>query len=111
MCDGSTQFKCQRCGACCRVPGIVRLTDADITVLSAALGLSELAFIERYTVIAPGRTGLALTGELNGPCIFLREDNLCQVHQARPQQCRDYPERWRSADIEAVCRATRRTTK
>lgn len=98
-------FECRRCGACCRVPGIVRVTDADVDALAACLGLSPEAFADRYTVLAPGRTGLALAGAPDGPCIFLTEDNLCRVHRARPAQCRDYPVRWRSDAIEAVCAA------
>ncbi len=101
-------FVCQKCGACCRVPGIVRLTEEDITALAGELQLSEEAFIDAYTVLAPGRTGLALAGEIDGPCCFLTEDNLCRVHRTRPQQCRDYPERWRSETIEAVCKAVQR---
>ena len=104
----SDTFVCQRCGACCRVPGYVRLTDEDVDALAAALGLSVEAFIEAYTELSPTRSGLVLKGDTNAPCRFLTEDNLCQVHVARPQQCRDYPERWRSAEIEAVCLAERR---
>jgi Fe-S-cluster containining protein len=103
----SDVFVCQRCGACCRVPGFVRLTDEDVDALAGALGLSVDAFIEAYTDLSPTRSGLVLKGEPNAPCRFLTAENLCQVHMARPQQCRDYPERWRSADIEAVCLAER----
>lgn len=107
----SDTFVCQRCGACCRVPGYVRLTDKDVDALAAALGLSVAAFIEAYTELSPTRSGLVLKGDTNAPCRFLTEDNLCQVHVARPQQCRDYPERWRSAEIEAVCLAERRRSQ
>lgn len=100
-------FVCQRCGACCRVPGYVRLTEADADALAEALGLSVPAFIEAYTDLSPTRSGLVLKGDPAAPCCFLTEDNLCRVHWARPQQCRDYPERWRSAEIEAVCSAER----
>lgn len=100
-------FICQRCGACCRVPGVVRVSDADIDRLAAFLGLSVEAFIADYTELSPSRTGLILKGEHAGPCRFLTVDNQCQVHTARPQQCRDYPERWRSDEIEAVCKAMR----
>jgi Fe-S-cluster containining protein len=105
MKDTLMPFVCQRCGACCRVPGYVRLTDADIDALSAALGLTVADFIEQYTDLSPTRSGLVLKGETDAPCQFLTAENLCRVHMARPQQCRDYPERWRSADIEAVCLA------
>jgi Fe-S-cluster containining protein len=101
-------FVCQQCGACCRVPGVVRVTSSDIDRLAAHLGLSVETFIADYTDLSPSRTGLILKGEKDGPCIFLTANNQCQVHVARPQQCRDYPERWRSDEIEAVCKAIRK---
>ena len=42
-------FECQRCTACCRWPGQVRLTDAEITRLAAFQGLAEDEFIQRFT--------------------------------------------------------------
>ena len=90
-------FVCRRCGACCRVPGVVRVDAEDVDRLAAALGMTVEAFTERFTELAPGRTGLMLAGDPEGPCIFLGEDNLC----------REYPARWRSAAIEAVCEAER----
>ena len=101
-------FVCKRCGACCRVPGVVRVDEADVERLAGALGMSVEAFTAAYTELAPGRTGLMLAGDPEGACIFLGEDNLCRVHEARPRQCRDYPARWRSAAIEAVCEAERK---
>ncbi len=75
--------------------------------LAAHLGMSPEAFVEAYTELTPSRSGLRLKGDLEAPCLFLTEANLCRVHGARPQQCRDYPARWRSAEIEAVCQAWR----
>lgn len=100
-------FVCQCCGACCRVPGVVRVSDIDIERLATYLGLTSEAFIADYTELSPSRTGLVLKGDHSAPCMFLTPENQCQVHFARPQQCRDYPERWRSDDIEAVCKAQR----
>lgn len=101
------EFRCRRCGACCRVPGYVRVSDEDVEALAEALGLTLEAFVERHTDLSPGRTGLVLKGAPEAPCRFLTEGNLCRVHAARPRQCRDYPARWRSSDIEAVCLAAR----
>jgi Fe-S-cluster containining protein len=63
----SDVFVCQRCGACCRVPGFVRLTDEDVDALAGALGLSADAFIEAYTDLSRTRSGLVLKGEPNAP--------------------------------------------
>ncbi len=100
-------FRCRRCGACCRVPGYVRVSDEDVVALAGLLGMTPEAFAEEHTELSPGRTGLVLKGRPEAPCRFLTAGNLCRVHAARPRQCRDYPARWRSADIEAVCRAAR----
>ncbi len=98
-------FMCRRCGACCRVPGVVRVTDEDIDRLAAFLEVSPEDFIAQFTRLSPSRTGLVLNSGLEEPCMFLSEDNSCRVHPARPQQCRDYPERWWSEEIAAVCQA------
>ena len=99
----SEHFVCRRCGACCRAPGIVRLTDGDVDALAAALGLSPEAFVAEYAELAPGRSGLRLRGAPEAPCEFLAEDGLCRVHAARPRQCREFPARWKRDDLDSVC--------
>jgi len=54
------ELECQRCTACCRWPGQVRLTDAEITRLAACKGLGEHEFIQRFTRLRQDRRGLAL---------------------------------------------------
>jgi len=86
-------FKCTGCGTCCRWTGSVLLTDRDIAVMAARLALSELAFIERQTRLAPNRIQLALLDKADGSCAFL-EDDCCTVYSARPEQCRSFPFTW-----------------
>lgn len=105
--DGTRKFVCRGCGACCRVPGLVRLAEGDAEALAGFLGMEVGAFVNAYAELTPSRTGLALRGDPEGPCLFLGADNRCRVYAARPRQCRDYPERWRSAAIEAVCAGRR----
>jgi len=83
-------YECQRCTACCRWPGQVKLSDAEIAVLATHKEMTEDAFIQEYTRLNTDRTGLALKDKLNGECIFLNGDN-CSVQPATPQQCRDFP--------------------
>src|SRR5580704_15077879 len=83
-------LECQRCTACCRWPGQVRLTDAEITRLAAFKGLSEFEFIQQFTRLTSDRCGLALTEKPNGECIFLDGQD-CSVQSVKPQQCRDFP--------------------
>ena len=56
-------YECQRCTACCRWPGQVRLSDEEITRLAAFKGLSEFDFIQKYTRLTQDRRGLALAGK------------------------------------------------
>ena len=98
-------FVCRRCGACCRATGEVRLEPGEPPALADALGLSEEALIARFTRLTRDRRGLALTEQSDGACVFLGPDNACRVQQAKPRQCRDYPLRWHSRLLDAVCPA------
>lgn len=97
-------YDCQRCTACCRWPGQVKLTDAEIPRLAAHLGLSEFDFIQRYTQLRPDRRGLSLTEQADGACVLL-DGRDCRVQAVKPQQCRDFPNGWRFAGFEKFCRA------
>lgn len=99
-----TFYDCQRCTACCRWPGQVRLTDEDVRAMAAYRGLSENEFTERFTRLREDRRGLVLTEKPNGECIFL--DGIdCSVQPVKPQQCRDFPNRWNFPGFEKLCRA------
>ena len=97
-------LECDRCTACCRWPGQVRLTDSEIARLAAHLGLAEPEFIERYTRLNSTRTGLALIDQADGACVFL-EGNDCRVNPVKPQQCREFPNLWNFPGFERHCRA------
>lgn len=88
-------FVCQRCGACCRWPGSVLLDEADLLTASAALGLTEGEFIDVYTVLARNRAQLTLQEQPGGACAFLDAAGRCRIYEARPRQCRDFPQGWR----------------
>ncbi len=100
-------FDCQRCTACCRWPGQVKLSEAEIARLAAHLGLSEFDFIQRFTRLRPDRRGLSLIERPNGACVFL-EGRDCAVQPVKPQQCRDFPNLWRFEGFEEHCRAVPR---
>ena len=97
-------YECVRCTECCRWPGQVRLTEIEISNLATFLGLSEFDFIQRYTRLRPDRRGLALQDKPNGECIFL-EGHDCSVQPVKPQQCRDFPNKWNFPGFEKICRA------
>jgi hypothetical protein len=86
-------IECHRCTACCRWLGEVRLSAEEIAQLAAFQNLAETDFIEKFTRLRKDRRGLALLEKANGECIFLAGEN-CAVQAVKPQQCRDFPNRW-----------------
>ena len=97
-------LECQRCTACCRWPGRVRLSDAEITRLAAFKGLSETDFIEQFTRLRRNRDGLALKEQPDGACIFLEGEG-CAVQPVKPQQCKEFPNLWNFPGFEKICHA------
>ena len=99
--------ECQRCTACCRCPGEVRLEDGEIARLAALLKMGEVAFIQSFTRLTQDRLGLALAENPDGSCVFLK-GNECTVQPVKPQQCRDFPNLWNFPGFEQTCRAVPR---
>jgi uncharacterized protein len=100
-------YECQRCTACCRWPGEVRLTEEEIRRMAAFKGLSEGAFIQRFTRVRADRQGLALLDKPNGECVVL-EGIDCAVQPVKPRQCRDFPNLWNFPGFEEECKAIAR---
>lgn len=94
-------FVCQRCGNCCRGEGFVRITSAEAQNIAFFLNLSLDEFYQNYTVKVHDSSWLR--DKPNKDCIFL-ENNLCRIHPVKPQQCRDFPLKWRPAEIFNYCR-------
>ncbi len=85
------RFECTRCGNCCRTQGdhaYVYVMPPEVTVLADRLGLSEGDFTDLYCVEDEG--WLVLRMDLPH-CPFLTGENACEVHSARPRQCRTWP--------------------
>ena len=97
-------YECQRCTACCRWPGDVRVNELEVKQLAGFLGLPEEEFIQRYTRLTRDRRGLSLVEKTNGECQFLESGN-CSVQAVKPQQCRDFPNLWRFPGFEKSCHA------
>jgi Fe-S-cluster containining protein len=100
-------YDCQRCTACCRWPGQVKIGDAEIQSMAALLGMAPWDFIQQYTRIRPQRDGLALQDKPNGECVFL-EGRDCLVQAAKPLQCQGFPNTWNFPGWRAVCEAVPR---
>lgn len=97
-------YECQRCTACCRWPGNVRVSDEEIAALAKFKGLSEFDFIQKYTRLHTDRRGLSLIEKPNHECIFL-EGRDCTVQPVKPQQCKDFPNKWNFPGWREVCHA------
>jgi uncharacterized protein len=99
-----TFYQCDRCTACCRWPGEVKLTKIEIDEIAGFLDLTTDDFIKQYTRLRSTRRGLALTEKPNEECIFLK-NNACQINPVKPKQCREFPNLWNFPGFEEVCQA------
>ena len=99
------RYHCQRCTACCRWPGQVKVSADEIAAIAAFLQLDHDRFIQEFTRLRQQRDGLALIDKENGECHFL-EGNACAINEVKPQQCRDFPNRWNFPGWREVCEAT-----
>lgn len=101
------KFVCARCGACCRWPGAVKVTDAEVDAIAEHLGMPVEEFIEHHTVITPDRQHLSLCEKANGECEYLAADDngaaRCLIDDVKPQQCRNFPDKWNFPGWQKLC--------
>ena len=103
--DPGVRYVCQRCTACCKWPGDVRLEDDEIALIAGFLGLSEPEFIARFARLRSNRQGLSLTEKDNHECIML-EGGACRIHAVKPGQCGGFPNKWNFPGWRKLCAAT-----
>jgi hypothetical protein len=82
----------------------VKVDAGEIRAIAGFLGMEEDAFIQRYTRLRTDRAGLSLIEQPNDECIFL-EGNDCVINDVKPQQCRDFPNKWNFPGWRQVCHA------
>lgn len=80
------------------------MAEGETARIAGFLGLSEDAFIERYTRLNASRTGLSLVDQANGSCVFL-DGGDCRIQAVKPQQCREFPNVWNFPGFRSECRA------
>jgi Fe-S-cluster containining protein len=102
--DPDVFYVCQRCTACCKWPGDVRLEEHEVPRIAAFLELTEAEFIARFTRLRTNRQGLSLIEKANHECIML-EGNSCRIHPVKPEQCAGFPNRWNFPGWRDICRA------
>ena len=80
------------------------MTGAEITEIADYLHLSEDAFLAQYTRLRTDRAGLSLLEQADDSCIFLSGKD-CRINAVKPQQCRDFPNKWNFPGWRQVCEA------
>jgi Fe-S-cluster containining protein len=79
----SVSFRCQNCGACCRV----QPPDVDTSERKLIEAKGFRGFLSR-----PDKTGLMwIRRKKDGSCFFLGSDNKCGIYEVRPAICRLEP--------------------
>ncbi|MCF8092598.1 MAG: YkgJ family cysteine cluster protein [Desulfotignum sp.] len=96
------QFSCIQCHACCRQPGYVRLKKAEPDAIANFLQMDVRRFINSFTLLTDDRTSLSLMEQDGGACVFLTEHG-CRIQPVKPEQCRDFPRKWRFSGFKKIC--------
>ncbi len=102
--EPDVHYVCQRCNACCKWPGDVRIGEEDVVAISAFLQLSEEEFLQKYTRLRTNRQGLSLIEKDNHECVML-ENGGCRIHPVKPAQCAGFPNKWNFPGWHDVCEA------
>jgi len=88
------RFTCTQCGNCCTgAPGHTWVSEDEIDVLAARLGIDRASFCRTYTksVWRGGQQLVSLIEKKNNDCVFWAKGVGCTVYQDRPRQCRTWP--------------------
>ena len=102
--DGK-KWLCQRCGNCCRWPGLVRVTSEEVNSIAGYLDIPVETFIRDYTEITPDRRGLTLISKPDESCFFLKEPATCKINGVKPSQCSGFPNTWNFPGWQDKCEA------
>ena len=96
-------FRCHRCGNCCSIEGYVRVFPDDAERIARYLGISIPELRQQYmTRTKEGGWSLVDHAETTD-CIMLTSDRLCRIHPVKPEQCKNFPMRWRNQDAKSYC--------
>ena len=80
------EIDCLDCANCCKsIPPLVN--EMDVRRASKYLGIKTGIFKENYLIIDEDDDMIINSS----PCPFLLEDNTCEIYEARPRACREYP--------------------
>jgi len=97
-------YACQRCTACCKWPGDVRIETDEVARIAEFLKLTDYEFLHQFTRLRTNRQGLSLIEKDNHECIMLDGD-VCRIHPVKPAQCEGFPNKWNFPGWRQVCEA------
>lgn len=97
-------FTCTQCSNCCKIEGYAYVTQVEIEQIAAYLNFEIPFFLDHYCDII--RPRFSLKSFENGACFFLN-DYGCIIYDVRPQQCKDFPHKWKTKDAEEYCKGLR----
>ena len=97
-------YQCDRCTACCKWPGDVKVSDDEIEKIALFLEMETQAFIDQFTRLRTNRNGLSLIEKENHECIMLDGES-CRINPVKPEQCRGFPNKWNFPGWQQVCQA------
>ncbi|MDB9741647.1 YkgJ family cysteine cluster protein [Akkermansiaceae bacterium] len=99
-----TWYQCDRCTACCKWPGDVRVEENEIVKIADSLGMSYDAFVQKHTRLRTNRSGLSLLEKENHECSWLDGDK-CLLQEVKPGQCKGFPNQWNFTGWKNECHA------
>lgn len=80
------KIDCLSCANCCKTTSPI-FRDVDIKRISKRLRISEKEFISKNLKIDEDNDYVLKSS----PCLFLENDNTCQIYEDRPLACKEYP--------------------
>ncbi|MCC6546994.1 YkgJ family cysteine cluster protein [Candidatus Sumerlaeota bacterium] len=104
------EFKCHRCGNCCRGDGYVDMTESDIARAAQVLAMTRQEFLLAYCQYGSDGYILRDQEDEEQSCIFLTNDDGlagCRIHEAKPEQCATFPFGWRPRNVMQFCEGMR----
>ena len=96
---------CLSCANCCKTTSPI-FRDADIHRLAKHLRMKAGAFTQKYLQLDNDNDYVLK----QSPCVFLNQDNTCQVYDFRPLACKEYPHTDRKNVMQIVDLTIENTT-
>lgn len=96
---------CLDCANCCKTTSPI-FRDVDINRISRFLKVKASDFIQSYLKIDEDNDYVLKSS----PCVFLNQDNTCNIYEHRPLACREYPHTNRK-NMHQILDITEKNTK